>query len=681
MRWAPTVLLLCLSACSPGEDGTWTAVEEGLEPLQLRLVRTSSDGGVWAAGYHPGGLSGALVRGQDGVLRGVRLPDDLLWDYTFVDLDLVEPDVLWIAGTAHVLRLEADAWEVHAVPEDVTDGVTAACFVADGAGWIAGQGWDGPHIHRFEEGAFVEEVVQGDLEGVSLVALEILADGSGVAAGARTAGDQEAVLFQRSNGRWHEVTLPVGDVGGIRDVFRHDGGPEIWVVGDRILRGLPGFLEVQDVALDADFVARAGAAPDGGEAWLGGFGERPLIHWRRGEWEAVPPDRLTSADTAGRTWLVDDVHFGTADGGWVVAGYVDCGAGADCPSGASLLRFDRGGDPLDWAADGDWAAPPDTGVAGPAVTVRGLAIDADGRAWLSGDADPAGGADWNQPRTWRREVGGAWELQADLDGIGLNGFSFIGPSAGWAVGSEVDDEDRHQGVVMRWDGESWSRETVDAVSSVDWELFDVAETADGAVVAVGRRMNYPLVVTRAADTWEMVSLDGYSGITAMLDVDVGPDGVVWVAGTSLSAAGTLEGYLVRGDPATLEPVILPGKECGPADARYPCWSLAAVAAFEGGAAAVGESTAVRVEGDEVLATPTNMTLVDVAVDADGATWVLAENGWWVPDDEGWTVRRHWDDEAASGVVRRLAEATDDFTLVLGQRERPDGTVEAVILEP
>ena len=681
MRWAPTVFLLVLVACSAGDGSSWTAVDDGLAPLQLRLVRAGADGSVWGAGYHAGSLTGALVHGADGTVRGIPLPDDLLSDYTFVDLELLEPGVLWIAGTAHLFRHELGAWQVHAVPEQVTDGVTAASFVSDGVGWIAGQGWDGSHIHRFDGGTFIEEPMDGDVADVSLVSLEVLADGSGVAAGARTSGDLDAVLFHRNAGRWTEVELPVGDMGGIRDVFRHDSGPEIWVVGDRILRGLPGFLEDQELTLDADFVARAGWAPDGDEAWLGGFGERPLIHWRGDEWEVVPPEHLASGDAAGRTWLVDDVHFADPQRGWVVAGFVDCGAGADCPSGSSLLRYDRGSDAQAWSARGDWALPPDVGTAGPAVAVRGLAIDLEGRVWLTGDADPGGAADWNQPQTWRRGADGTWVQQTDLDGIGLNGLTFTSSTSGWAVGSDVDGEDRHQGVVLRWDGESWVQEDVDAVTSVDWELFDVAETDAGEVVAVGRRINFPLVVTRVDGTWEMIPLDGYSGITAMLDVDVGPDGVVWVAGTSLSEAGTLEGYLVTGQARALEQVDLLGEECGAPDARYPCWSLAAVAAFEGGAVAVGESTAVRVDGDAVVATPTNMTLVDVAVDEAGEIWVLAENGWWVPDADGWSVRRHWDDQAGDGVVRRLVEATADFGLVLGQREWPDGRIEAVVLEP
>ena len=36
---------------------------------------------------------------------------------------------------------------------------------------------------------------------------------------------------------------------------------------------------------------------------------------------------------------------------------------------------------------------------------------------------------------------------------------------------------------------------------------------------------------------------------------------------------------------------------------------------------------------------------------------------------------------AAGVVRRLVAATADFGLVAGQREWPDGSVQAVVLEP
>lgn len=683
MRRAPTLLLLCVLGCSPGGDGAWTALEDGLLPLELRLVRTGTEGWVWAAGYHSGALSGALVQGTNGVIGSASPPDDLLWDYAFVDMDVLEPDVVWLAGTAHVFRYQQRIWEVHGVPADVTDGVTASSFPGDGIGWIAAQGWDGAHIYRFEGDEWIEEDLDGETGGVSIVAIEVLADGTGVAAGARTDGALSALLYQRTGERWAEVSLPVpaDDLGGIRDVYWHDGGPEIWVVADQMLRGLPGALEVQELPVDADFVARAGASTGGREGWLAGFGSRPVLHWRWGEWEAVPPERLTSGDGAGRTWLVDDMHFASPEEGWMVAGFVDCSVSAECPSGASLMRYDRMDDTQGWTLDADWARPLDDWTAGPSMAVRALALDTSGAAWLCGDAAPDGDLDWNLPQTWRRAPGGVWTQQPALAGIGIHGLTFPGPNAGWAVGSEVDGDDRHQGVVLRWDGATWQREVVDAVTSVDWELFDVAETPGGEVVAVGRRMNYPLVLILADGAWRMLSLDGYIGITAMLSVSVGPDGVVWAAGTSLTAAGTLEGYLVRGDPTSLTQVELPGKECGPPGARYPCWSLAAVAATENGAVAVGESTVVRVDGDQVTSVPTNMTLMDVAVDADGAAWVLAENGWWIPAGDDWTVRRHWDEQASTGVVRRLVAASDGFDVVVGQREWSDGSVQAVVIEP
>jgi len=683
MRCAPTLLLLCLVGCSPGGDGAWTSVEDGLLPLQLRLVRTGTEGWVWAAGYHSGSLSGALVQGTGGTLSAASPPDDLLWDYAFVDMDVLEPDVVWLAGTAHLFRYQQRVRQTFDVPAAVRDGVTASSFPADGTGWITAQGWDGAHIYRFEGDEFVEESIDGDLAGVSLVTIEVLMDGSGVAAGARTGEELQALLYQRSGGTWSEVPLPVspGDLGGIRDVYWHDGGPEIWVVADQVLRGLPGSLEVQELSLDADFVPRAGASTDDREAWLGGFGVRPVLHWRWGEWEAVPPGRLTSGDSVERTWLVDDMHFASPEEGWMVASFVDCSVGAACPTGAALMRYDRKDDTQGWTLDVDWARPPDDWTAGPSVAARALAIDAGGDVWLAGDAAPEGESDWNQPQTWRRGADGVWSEQLDLAGVGIHGLTFSGEDAGWAVGSAVDAEDRHQGVVLSWDGAAWRGETVDAVTSVDWELFDVAVTSDGVVVAVGRRMNYPLVLTRVEGTWQMLSLDGYTGITAMLDVSIGPDDVIWAAGTSMTSSGTLEGYLVRGSPTELLQVEIPGEECGPPDTRYPCWSLAAVAALGDGAVAVGESTMVRIDGQQVTSVPTNMTLVDVALDEAGDAWVLAENGWWTPVGDTWTLRRHWDEQAAAGVVRRLVAASDDFELVVGQREWPDGDVQAVVIEP
>jgi hypothetical protein len=101
--------------------------------------------------------------------------------------------------------------------------------------------------------------------------------------------------------------------------------------------------------------------------------------------------------------------------------------------------------------------------------------------------------------------------------------------------------------------------------------------------------------------------------------------------------------------------------------------------------AVGEAAMLIIDDGEPGPIDTNMTLLDVALPDGGAPWVLAENGWWEPSADGWTVRRHWDPRSGEGISRRLSCVDDDFSRIAGFRQRTDDgppqLLHAVLVEP
>lgn len=673
--------------CAPGSDGAFTVIDHGLLPAQLRVVHANEDGGLWAAGHHEGSLAGALLHGVDGTLTSVEGPAGLLWDYAFVDVDEPEPGVVWLTATAHVFRVEGASWEVFRVPDEAIDGVVAGSFPADRSGWVLAQGWDGPLVYRFHGDGFAErEEIRGDLGGVSLASLTVLDDGLGYAAGVRRGTEDEAVLLRREGEVWEEVELPLSpaEVGSIRDLAWGDEGAELWVVADRLLRGSGESFEEHPLpATTGQFVPRVGAFPGPEEGWLAGFGTEALFHRRGGEWEAVPAERIAPAAPAGteRTWLFDDAHFDSPRSGWFVASFIDCDDGGTCQQGEALLHYDRDDSTRPWRVEDSWRAPADGGSDAPPLVPTAVALAPDGTTWLSGDADPDGPRSYNQPQTWQRPADGEWALVDLPSPAVLHEIRFGENGSGWAVGVVVEGADAGHGVILRHDGGLWFQETVDEILSLDWELRGVAWDTGGTVYAVGRRDHLPLAVARVDGAWAVVDFSEYIGATAMWDVTVNDDGVVWAVGTSWLGSGAIAGYLATGDATsglTVWNMDGWGRMCGAEDARYACWSLRGVDAGPDGVVAVGEATALRFTPDGLSRTETNMSLLAVAHDGPGLPWVLAENAWWVPSLDTWSVQRHWDEQTGAGTVRSLQAAAPAFGLVAGHREREDGVAPSLV---
>jgi len=674
-------LAIVLVGCSPGSDGEWTVVERGLLPAELRVVRARGDGSLWAAGYHSGSLGGLLLQGAAGTISEVALPPNRLWDFALVGLDEPAEDVLWAAGTADLFRRQGGSWQTWRVPTAVVDGVTAAVFVDTGRGWITGQGWDGPHIYRFDDGVFVEEVIDADLADLSLASIIAPQTDVVFAAGARLVEPQQGVLLVRSQASWRTVDLPLAaeELGPIRDLAWYDG--ELWVVGNRILRGPPTALEVEEVPMEAGFVPRVGAFTDDGERWVAGFGNHAVLHHRYGVWAPVEPSLLAPALPAGseRTWLFDDAHFAAPADGWLVAAFLDVDADGGSRSGAALLHYTRSGEAPTWDTSGEWLAPPTPVEYGPAVAASAVAVAPDGATWIAGDAAPVDEG-WGEPQTWRSSASGWEQVGGELAGVGIRDIQFVSPDEAWAVGSESGESE--QGVVLRWDGQEWARQDTSSVEAAEWALHAVRVAPDGTVYAVGSRLSYGYAVAFVEGTWRELDMDLPEVHTLLADVDVAPDGTVWAVGQTALASGSAEGVVLRGDADGIQRLDVEGRECGSDSNRYPCWTLTAVDAQGDDVIVVGEATCLTIGIEEVVSTPTNMTLVDVARDESGDPWVLAENGWWQWAGSGWTLHRHWDEQADQGFVHRLVTASNPLDVVVGYRESPDdGEVEATLIVP
>ena len=684
--------LWLLGSCSPGSDGSWTVIDGAFLPAQLRVIAGTDNGDVHVAGYHAGALAGALLQGENSMITSRQCPFDLLWDYTFVAMAEGPDGELWLAGSAHLFRVEGEDWEVYPAPEAVQSGVTAAAFLDGGTAWITGQSWGGPRIYRFEDGQFSEESLDEGLVDVSLASIIVLEDGTGYAAGARMVSPQEGVLLARDGESWSAVDLPEDavSIGPIRDLTWSGDGPEFWAVGDTLLESKDGVPEVVTFPYNEDFTPRVAAFPAANEGWIAGFGTDPVYHLRYNKWEAVPADRLSPnlAEGSERTWLFDDAHFASRRNGWMIATYIDCDADDECINGQAMLHYDRDDSTHSWTPDRSWVRPPDTGDAAPEIVATAITVK-DDELWIAGDSSPAEVAIWGSPMTYRELDGNSWVDAGIPAGAGIRDMKFDDQGTGWAVGSTMVDDEYVNGVIYYWNGSSWEEEYTGAVTSSHWELRAVDWGPDGVIYAVGWRHHLPLVLARIDGLWEVIECDDWGGSTSLLDMTVDVDGVIWAAGTTIRDGGASEGFMVRGDMGGFEVVDLrdQGVECGDPSDPYGCWSLHAIDAWEQHVVAVGERTMFQFDAGELSITPTNMTLVDVSHGHDGRVWVLAENGWWVPDEggDGWAVHRTWDSRADEGAVLRLLKATPQFNRVIGVREFGNADLEppfsAVTFQP
>ncbi|MBO9541979.1 hypothetical protein J7643_15435 [bacterium] len=198
----------------------------------------------------------------------------------------------------------------------------------------------------------------------------------------------------------------------------------------------------------ADLYAAKMVSPK--EAWVGGA-NGTLLHLLNGSWQLVP------GGNAAYTWRGAD--FAAAGSGWMV-GHQGNSFKATTPAIAMQYR------------GGSWVGT-NTGVNGSLLGVSALA---DGTAWAAG-RDAAGKVllmKWN---------GTSWTRDNSYNKSGhINAVQMLGPSSGWAVGSDGDNA-----LVLHFDGTRWEKSSLPVGFGIgrDSELFGLQMFNDQQGYAVG----------------------------------------------------------------------------------------------------------------------------------------------------------------------------------------------------
>ena len=193
--------------------------------------------------------------------------------------------------------------------------------------------------------------------------------------------------------------------------------------------------------------------------------------------------------------------------------------------------------------------------------LAGVSSSPGGGTWIAGSVSPASGPE--RPYIARRR-GDGWQRQR-LGAIGegaLSAISVISPTQGWAVGYRLGD-DGMEPLVLRWDGDTWRAFDPPLPGEGATVLLDVW-AGDGDVVSIAgstwapraRRMR-GLVLRWDGQTWSRHVLAGDRTHLAMTGVDGDPSADGWVAGRGLKT-----GLLAR----TCASVETAGTSPGPAEA-------------------------------------------------------------------------------------------------------------------
>jgi hypothetical protein len=281
------------------------------------------------------------------------------------------------------------------------------------------------------------------------------------------------------------------------------------------------------------------AAPDGsawaaGDACASGCGrssetDRTLIL----RWDGVSWSQ-TASPSPGSTASLYGVSAGPGDSAWAV-GYTGTSSGA---GRTLILRWDGAA----WSR----AASPSPGRD---ALLLGVSAGPGSTAWAVGDACMSGCG--TRLAVYRMLImhwdGKAWSLVADP---GLGGDAYLyGVSAGpgdntWAVGyvctsgchtaSEAD-----QALILRWDGNSWSRAATPGLGSAAL-LDSVSASPSGTAWAVGSSCIPGCLAPRAASralilhwdgtAWSQAASPTAAGKAILTGVSAGPGGSAWAAG-------------------------------------------------------------------------------------------------------------------------------------------------------
>lgn len=424
----------CYSRVSRWNGTGWTTIYDspyfGGGPQRLAMV-SGTDG--WAT------MSGAGIWHWDGTAWTIW-PDVPMANQANDIVALSASDVWTVGVNGEILHWDGSLWT--AVSSPTTNSLYSVDFVSPADGWAAGvRGtllhWDG------NAWSAVSPVTGGTLDRVAMAS-----------GGAGWAVSRDSRMLLRWDG----------------DTWR--------IVSD----SLPG-ASLRDVVV-----------LDSGEAWAVGGDAYPapasvILHWDGNAWEPV------ASPTA---YPLNAVTMLSPDDGWAVGGYVESAGGGNCYDHNVILHWDG----WTWAAIPHPGDSPLYGVGfasatdGWAAGAGGTLLHWDGATWLAAASpatydlydvqflDPADGwaaGEYEGPFHWD---GSGWSTTATSSiTTSLASLGVVSPTLVWAAGGrDWDAPVMHFGIVVAWDGNTWSQQL-----SVGHRLegLSMRSASDGWVVGLG----------------------------------------------------------------------------------------------------------------------------------------------------------------------------------------------------
>ncbi len=199
-------------------------------------------------------------------------------------------------------------------------------------------------------------------------------------------------------------------------------------------------------------------ATSAGNAWaIGSTAKGPLIlHWNGKAWSEVPAHA-----PAGTT--LESVAATSADNAWAVGSIVS----GSTRKGALILHWNGKA----------WSQVRSPAPAG--AYLGGVAATSAGNAWAVGDYHETGGFKtlilrWNG-KAWQ-QVPSPTPATGD-EGAALSAVSAVSASDAWAAGAILSDTGPVEGLILRWNGRTWTVASGKAVASAANGFGSVAATS------------------------------------------------------------------------------------------------------------------------------------------------------------------------------------------------------------
>lgn len=195
--------------------------------------------------------------------------------------------------------------------------------------------------------------------------------------------------------------------------------------------------------------------------------------------------------------------------------------------------------------------------------LRDVAVASNGEAWVVSSIGRAGLIEHWDGRAWLRVPLTATTARADDRGLGAGAtreLDAVSAGAGndvWAVGTDyrrytkaqqihaVSVKPDHKGVILHWDGRTWTRPRVPAPALLERAFTDVVVAPSGDVWVVGRSSNTGdgIALRWQGEKWQTFRLPAPAGSEGVWDMSVAAagDSAVVAVGTAPSGPNHLMG--------------------------------------------------------------------------------------------------------------------------------------------